>query len=115
MAKYIIEINNNSISNITPLTKSMEIENAKAILEDYVGDHIAVIGKGKTLSDRQKRELRQYADILAPIEDEDEDYDECEPNCGCHDDGGCDCCDEYSQWDALAEQMIARIREILEE
>lgn len=70
MAKYTIEIKDNTIINITPITKSMEIETAKKILEDYVGDHIAVIGKGETLSANQKRELRKWADKLAPIEDE---------------------------------------------
>ena len=45
---------------------------------------------------------------------EDEDYeDEREPNCGCHDNGGCECGKETL--DSLATRMIARIREILGE
>ena len=107
MAKYIIEIKDNCIINLTPLTKSMEIDKAKEILEEYVGDHIAIIGKGKTLSDRQKRELRQWADTLAPIEEED-----C---CDCCDEC-CDCCDEECEdMSVLAGRMIIRIREILGE
>jgi hypothetical protein len=84
------------------------VAEARAILEEYVGDHTAIIGKGKTLSDRQKKELWDWAMTLAPeyapsrsceCEDryeegyadgydegvrdtladlEDEDYDECE-------------------------------------
>ena len=125
MTKYIIEIKDNSIVNITPITKSMEIETAKAILEEYVGDHIAVIGGGDHMSENQKAELRHYAKVLAPIEDEDDEYDECgycededdyderEPNCGCHDNGGCECREETL--DTLAARMILRIREILGE
>lgn len=137
MAKYTIEIKDNTIVNITPITKAMEIANAKATLEEYVGDHIAVIGKGRTLSENQKRELRRWADILAPIEDKcscyeegyadgyadgyaegtadtldeldcdcgcnEDKYRECEPNCGCHDNGGCKCSN-----DGL-EQAIAKL------
>ena len=49
-------------------TAKPTIAEARAILEEYVGDHIAIIGKGKTLSENQKRELRKYADMYAPIE-----------------------------------------------
>lgn len=132
-------------------TAKPTVAEAKAILEEYVGDHIAIIGKGKTLSENQKRELRKYADMYAPSpscedkyeeeydkgyhagytdalaeigEDEDEyedydeddhedDYEECEPNCGCHNNGGCECGKETL--DTLAARMIARIREILGE
>jgi hypothetical protein len=118
MAKYTVEIKNNEIVNITPITKSMEIAEAKAILEEYVGDHIAVIGKGKTLSENQKRELRRWADVLAPL-----------PSCKCkggydegyadgYDDGceecECEChCDEAEEVSTMAKRMIARIEEIL--
>jgi hypothetical protein len=42
------------------------VAEARAILEEYVGDHTAIIGKGKTLSDRQKKELWDWAMTLAP-------------------------------------------------
>ena len=124
--KYTVEIKDNKIVNITPITKSMEIAEAKAILEEYMGDHIAVIGKGKTLSENQKRELRRWADVLAPspsckCEDRyDEGYTdgydegyadalaECECDCECH-------CDEADEVSAMAKRMIARIEEILGE
>ena len=100
------------------------VDEAKAILEEYVGDHIAIIGKGRTLSENQKRELRRWADVLAPLptcEDKyeegydkgyadgyDEGYadgcDECECEC---------CCDEADEVSAMARRMIARIEEIL--
>jgi hypothetical protein len=103
------------------------VAEAIKVLEEYVGDHIAIVGRGVSLSENQKAELRAYADRLAPIdecEDEDEyedydeddyedDYEECEPNCGCHDNGGCECGKETL--DTLAARMIARIREILAE
>ena len=98
---------------------TVSVAEAIKVLENYVGDHIAIIGGGDYMSDKQKVELRAYADRLAPI-DEDEDYDEdeydCdeyEPNCGCHDNGGCECGKETL--DSLAARMILRIREILGE
>ena len=83
------------------------VAEAIKVLEDYVGDHIAIIGKGVSLSDNQKRELREYADRLAPIDeyeewDEDEDEDEIVE-------------DELEQVSELAARMIKRIREILGE
>lgn len=51
------------------------VAEAIKVLEDYVGDHIAIIGKGVSLSDNQKRELRKYADMYAP-EDECTSYEE---------------------------------------
>jgi hypothetical protein len=117
MAKYNVEINENGTITITPITAEMTRNEAIKILENYVGDHIAIIGGGDHMSERQKAELREYADRLAPIdecEDEDEDYyDDYEPNCGCHDNGGCECGEETL--DSLAARMILRIREILAE
>lgn len=95
-------------------TAKPSVDEAKAILEEYVGDHIAVIGKGKTLSENQKRELRKYADMYAPS-----------PSCECedrydegyadgYDDGytdGCDECDEVDEITALAEQIIKILKE----
>ena len=74
-------------------TKKMSVAEARAVLEDYVGDHIAVIGKGKSLSDNQKRELWNAAHSLAP--ELAPDYkgvcgDCC--GCDCHDDP-CEGCD----------------------
>ena len=126
MAKYTIEIKDNTIINITPITKSMETANAKAILEEYVGDHIAVIGKGRTLSANQKRELRRWADMLAPIEDE----------CSCYEEGyadgyaegyaegtadtlvelDCDCdedCDEECECDCHDDELAQAIAKLL--
>ena len=104
-------------------TAKPTVAEAKAILEEYVGDHIAIIGKGKTLSNRQKKELWDWAMKLAP---------EYAPSpCKCkggydegyadgYDDGyadGCDececCCDEADEISAMAKRMIARIEEIL--
>ena len=90
----------------------MSVAAARKILEDYVGDHIAIIGKGDTLSENQRKELRYWADKLAPI-------DKC---CDCC---GCDCCDydededeivedELDELSELAARMIRRIREILD-
>ena len=112
------------------------IAEAIKVVEEYVGDHIAIVGKGVSLSENQKRELRKYADMYAPSPsrgdrynegyakgyddgyadacDEcecEDDYDECEPNCGCHDNGGCECGEEAL--DSLAKRMIVRIAEIL--
>ena len=116
---------------------TVTVAEAIKVLENYVGDHIAIIGKGVSPSENQKNELRRYADMYAPTEhkccdccdlyddcvegyedddyddyDED-DYDDYEPNCGCHDNGGCKCGEE--SLDTLATRMIKRIREILAE
>jgi hypothetical protein len=66
--------------------KKMSVAEARAVLEDYVGDHIAVIGKGKSLSDKQKRELWNAAHSLAP-----ELAPDYKGGCNCC---GCDCCDD---------------------
>ena len=112
---------------------TVTVAEAIKVLENYVGDHIAIVGKGVSLSENQKNELRRYADMYAPTEhkccdccdcdccdyDEDEDdydedyYDDHEPNCGCHDNGGYKCGEE--SLDTLAARMIKRIREILAE
>lgn len=68
-----------------PVAKPTVAE-AKTILEEYVGDHIAVIGKGKTLSDRQKRELWDWAMALAP------EYAPKTKRCHC-----CSDCDDYER------------------
>ena len=115
MAKYTIEIKNNTITNITPITEKMTRNEAIKVLEDYVGDHIAIIGGGKSMSENQKAELRHYAKVLAPIEDEDDEWDEYEY---CEDECDCDCCDcecDKDTLDSLAARMILRIREILGE
>lgn len=116
------------------------IAEAIKVVEEYVGNHIAIVGKGASLSENQKRELRKYADMYAPshsceCEDRyDEGYAdgyeegyadgscecdcECEPHCGCHDNGGYECeCrrDDADEISALARRMIARIEEILAE
>lgn len=57
-------------------TEKPSIAEAKAVLEEYVGDHIAIIGKGKTLSENQKKELRRWADTLVPLPS-------CECKCKC--------------------------------
>ena len=97
--------------------KSISVADAIAVLEKYVGGHVAIIGGGEGMSESQKAELRRYADMYAPIEcphckeqynkgydkgyDEgyedclsecadDEDYDECEDEkdeCECQ----CEC------------------------
>ena len=101
---------------------TVTVAEAIKVLENYVGDHIAIVGKGVSLSENQKNELRRYADMYAPTEhkccdccgcDEDEDDDddlweddECE--CDCHS-------DEVEEVSALAARMIKRIREILGE
>ena len=93
---------------------TISVAEARKVLENYVGDHIAIIGKGDHLSENQKRELRRWADTLAPV-------DKC---CDC-----CDCCEDYNEdYDEdedeivedeldeiseLAARMIKRIREIL--
>jgi hypothetical protein len=107
-------------------TAKPTVAEAKAILEEYVGDHIAIIGKGKTLSENQKRELRRWADVLAPLPSRKDRYDEgydkgyadgydegyadgCdECDCECH-------CNEADEVSAMAKRMIARIEEILGE
>jgi hypothetical protein len=109
-------------------TAKPTVAEAKAILEEYVGDHIAIIGKGKTLSENQKRELRRWADTLAPLPSRKDRYDEgydkgyadgydegyadgceeCECDCECH-------CNEADEVSAMAKRMIARIEEILGE
>jgi hypothetical protein len=72
--------------------KKMSVAEARAVLEDYVGDHIAVIGKGKSLSDKQKRELWNAAHSLAP--ELAPDYKGGCNCCGCDcDDDPCDDCD----------------------
>lgn len=106
-------------------TAKPTIAEAIKIVEEYVGDHIAIVGRGASLSENQKRELRKYADMYAPsysCEDRyeegydkgyadgyDEGYadgrDECE----------CDCCDDADEVSAMAKRMIARIEEILGE
>lgn len=96
------------------------IAEAIKMVEEYVGNHVAIVGKGASLSENQKRELRKYADMYAPS-----------PSCECkggydegyadgYDDGyadGCDeceCeCDEVEEVSELAKRMIARINEIL--
>ena len=100
------------------------IAEAIKVVEEYVGNHIAIVGKGASLSENQKRELRKYADMYAPshcCECEDR-YDEgyadgyeegyadgsCECDCECH-------CDEADEVSAMARRMIARIEEILGE
>jgi flagellar biosynthesis/type III secretory pathway protein FliH len=102
-------------------TAKPTIAEAIKIVEEYVGDHIAIVGKGASLSENQKRELRKYADMYAPCEckdryDEgyadgyDEGYadgcDECECDCECHH-------NEADEVSAMAKRMIARIEEIL--
>ena len=52
-----------------------DIAEAIKMIEEYVGDHIAIVGKGVSLSENQKRELRKYADMYAP-EDECTSYEE---------------------------------------
>ena len=58
-----------------PATKPSVAE-AIAILEEHIGDHTVVIGKGETLSENQKRELRRWVDILAPLPSRKDRYDE---------------------------------------
>ena len=97
----------------------MSVSEAIKVLENYVGNHIAIIGGGDHMSESQNAELRAYADRLAPV-------DKC---CDCCD---CDCCDydededeivededeivedELDEVSELAARMILRIREILE-
>jgi hypothetical protein len=106
MAKYNVEINENGTITITPITAEMTRNEAIKILENYVGDHIAIIGGGDHMSERQKAELREYADRLAPIDEcEDEDECDCEECCECGEES----------LDSLAARMILRIREILAE
>jgi hypothetical protein len=99
----------------------MSVATAIKVLEKYVGGHIAIIGGGENMSEKQKAELRMYADRLAPTEcphcaeqyskgydkgyDEgyedclsecadDEDYDECEDEedeCECQCNSKCQC------------------------
>ena len=105
---------------------TVTVAEAINVLENYVGDHIAIVGKGVSLSENQKNELRRYADMYAPTEhkccdccdlydccnedyDDDDDLredDECE--CDCHS-------DEVEEVSVLAARMIKRIREILGE
>ena len=93
---------------------TVSVAEAIKVLENYVGDHIAIIGGGDHMSESQKAELRAYADRLAPV-------DKC---CDCCD---CDCCDydedededeivedELDEISELAARMIRRIREILD-
>lgn len=95
-------------------TAKPTVAEARAVLEEYVGDHIAIVGRGASLSENQKRELRKYADMYAPS-----------PSCECedrydegyadgYDDGytdGCDECDEVDEITALAEQIIKILKE----
>ena len=93
---------------------TVSVAEAIKVLENYVGDHIAIIGGGESMSERQKAELRAYADRLAPTdkccdccdccEDYDEDYDEDEDEI---------VEDELDEISELAARMIKRIREIL--
>ena len=103
-------------------TAKPSIAEAIKIVEEYVGDHIAIVGRGASLSENQKRELRKYADMYAPshsckCEDRyDEGYADgyeegyadgsCECDCECH-------CNEADEVSAMAKRMIARIEEIL--
>ena len=48
--------------------KSISVADAIAVLEKYVGGHVAIIGGGEGMSESQKAELRRYADMYAPIE-----------------------------------------------
>ena len=107
MAKYNVEIKDNGTIVLTPITDKMTRNEAIKVLEDYVGDHIAIIGGGNHMSENQKAELRHYARTLAPIEDEDDEYDEYEY---CEDECECDCDECISN---LAQKMVDRIREIL--
>ena len=107
MAKYNVEIKDNGTITLTPITDEMTRNEAIKVLEDYVGDHIAIIGGGDHMSENQKAELRHYARTLAPIEDEDDEYDEYEY---CEDECECDCDECISN---LAQKMVDRIREIL--
>lgn len=47
--------------------KSITVAEAIAVLEKYVGGHVAIIGGGKGMSESQKAELRRYADMYAPL------------------------------------------------
>ena len=126
MAKYTIEIKDNTIIKVTPITKSMEIETAKRILEDYVGDHIAILGKGETLSANQKTELRDWADKLAPIEGKCSCYEEgyadgytdgyVEGTADTLDELDCDCdedCDEEGECDCHNDELAQAIAKLL--
>jgi hypothetical protein len=106
-------------------TAKPTVAEAKAILEEYVGDHIAIIGKGKTLSENQKRELRRWADTLAPLPSRKDRYDEGYDKGyadgydegyadGC-DECECEGCNEADEVSVMAKRMIARIEEILGE
>jgi hypothetical protein len=47
--------------------KSISVADAIAVLEKYVGSHVAIIGGGEEMSESQKAELRRYADMYAPL------------------------------------------------
>ena len=121
-------------------TAKPTVAEAKAILEEYVGDHIAIIGKGASLSENQKRELRKYADMYAPIEcphckeqynkghdigyhegykdclsecADDEDYDECEDE---DEDTECSCeCHGKCEGVVTGAMIKALIKKIMKE
>ena len=100
-------------------TAKPTVAEAKAILEEYVGDHIAIIGKGASLSENQKRELRKYADMYAPSPSCEDKYEE-EYDKGYHA-GYTDALaeigeereEEVDEISDMARRMIARIEEIL--
>lgn len=79
--------------------KSISVAEAIAVLEKYVGGHVAIIGGGKEMSESQKAELRRYADMLAPTEcphceeQYDKGYDKG------YDEGYEDCRAEYDDYD----------------
>ena len=77
--------------------KSITVAEAIAVLEKYVGGHVAIIGGGKGMSESQKAELRRYADMYAPIECPHckEQYDK-GYNKG-YDEGYADCCTDYGE------------------
>ena len=62
---------------------SVSVAEAIKVLENHVGNHIAIIGGGWKMSEAQKAELRRYADMYAPIPHE----------CSC------DCCSQSEAYD----------------
>ena len=101
----------------------MSVAAAIKVLEKYVGGHIAIIGGGENMSEAQKAELRRYADMYAPTdEDEDDRYEEgyadgyaegtkdalAELECDCDED-----CDEECECDCHTDEEVKKLARVI--
>lgn len=100
----------------------MSVATAIKVLEKYVGGHIAIIGGGENMSEKQKAELRMYADSLAP-EDKCSSYEEgyadgydegvkdtladLEDECDCED------CDEKCECDCHNDEEVKKLAKVI--